>query len=90
MSADAAATALFVVGYPTAIVVILRFVPVVRERRMKWLVAHDLAVAAIVAGWALKGDRRAVVINASWLIAANVWYALGGRRRARVTRRQGS
>jgi hypothetical protein len=90
VSADAAATALFVVGYPTAIVVILRFVPVVRERRMKWLVAHDVAVAAIVAGWAVKGDRGAVAINASWLIAANVWYLLGGRHRAHVTRRQGS
>jgi hypothetical protein len=82
VSTDAAATALFAFGYPTSIVVILRFVPVVRERRMKWLVAHDLAVAAIVSGWALKGDRRAVAINASWLVAANVWYALGGRRRA--------
>ena len=84
MSADAAATVLFAFGYPISIVVILRFVPVVRERRMKWLVAHDLAVAAIVAGWALKGDGRAVAINASWLVAANVWYALGGRRRARA------
>jgi len=84
MSADAAATVLFAFGYPISIVVILRFVPVVRERRMKWLVAHDLAVAAIVAGWALKGDGRDVAINASWLVAANVWYALGGRRRARA------
>lgn len=84
MSTDAAATALFAFGYPISIVVILRFVPVVRERRLKWLVAHDVAVAAIVAGWALKGDRRAVAINASWLVAANVWYALGGRRRARA------
>ena len=84
MSTDAAATALFAFGYPTSIAVILRFVPVVRERRLKWLVAHDLAVTAIVAGWALKGDRRAVAINASWLVAASVWYALGGRRRARA------
>ena len=90
MSADAAATALFVLGYPTSIVVILRFVPVVRERRTKWLVAHDLAVAAIVVGWALKGDRGAVAINASWLVAANVWYALGGRRRAGIRRPRGS
>jgi hypothetical protein len=82
VSSDAAATVLFAFGYPISIVVILRFVPVVRERRMKWLVAHDLAVAAIVAGWALKGDSRAVAINASWLVAANVWYALAGRRRA--------
>jgi hypothetical protein len=84
VSADAAGTVLFAFGYPISIVVILRFVPVVRERRTKWLVAHDLAVAAIVAGWALKGDGRAVAINASWLVAANVWYALGGRRRARA------
>jgi hypothetical protein len=84
VSTDAAATALFAFGYPVSIAVILRFVPVVREQRLKWLVAHDLAVAAIVAGWALKGDRRAVAINASWLVAANVWYALGGRRRARA------
>jgi len=84
VSTDATATALFVVGYPTSIAVIARFVPVVRERRLKWLVAHDLAVAAIVAGWALKGDRRAVAINSTWLLAATAWYALGGRRRTPV------
>jgi hypothetical protein len=83
VSTDATATALFAFGYPVSIVVILRFVPVVRERRMKWFVAHDLAVVAIVAGWALKGDSRAVAINASWLVAATVWYALGSRSTAR-------
>lgn len=82
MSTDATATVLFAFGYPISIAVILRFVPVVRERRLKWLIAHDLAVAAIVAGWVLNGDRRAVAINASWLVAANVWYVVGGRRRA--------
>jgi len=83
VSTDATATALFAFGYPVSIAVILRFVPVVRERRLKWLVAHDLAVVAIVAGWALKGDRGGVAINASWLVAATVWYALGGRSSAR-------
>jgi hypothetical protein len=82
VSADAAATALFAVGYPTSIAVILRFVPVVRERRWKWFAAHQLAVAAIVVGWTLKGDRRAVAVNSSWFVASTVWYALGGRRRA--------
>jgi len=80
VSTDAAATVLFVFGYPASIAVIARFVPVVRERRWKWLAVHDVAVAAIVAGWALKGDRRAVAVNASWLVAANVWFALGVRR----------
>lgn len=84
MSTDAAATALFAFGYPTSIVVILRFVPVVRERRWTWFAAHELAVAAIVTGWALKGDRRAVAINSSWLVVSTVWYALGGRRRTRA------
>jgi hypothetical protein len=83
VSTDATATALFAFGYPVSIVVILRFVPVVRDRRLKWLVAHDLAVLAIVAGRALKGDSRAVAINASWLVAATVWYALGSRSTAR-------
>jgi len=32
VSTDATATALFVFGYPVSIAVILRFVPVVRER----------------------------------------------------------
>ena len=83
MSTDATATALFVVGYPTSITVIARFVPVVRERRIKWFAAHELAVAAIVAGWALDDNRQAVAINASWLVVAAVWYALGGRQRSR-------
>jgi hypothetical protein len=80
VSTDAAATALFAFGYPTSIVVIARFVPVVRERRWSWLAVHHLAVAAIVAGWVLKGDRRAAAINSSWFVASSVWFALGGRR----------
>ncbi len=74
---------LFAFGYPTSIVVIARFVPVVRERRIKWFAAHELAVAAIVAGWALDDNGQAVAINASWLVVAAVWYGLGGRQRSR-------
>jgi hypothetical protein len=72
--------ALFAFGYPVSIVVICRFVPVVRERRVRWFVAHQLAVAAIVAGWAIDGDAMAVAINGSWFVIAWVWWALGGRR----------
>ena len=75
---------LFAVGYPVSITVIVRWVPVVRERRIRWFVAHELAVAAIVAGWGLRGDPGAVAINATWLVVAAVWYALGGRRDRRV------
>lgn len=75
-----AGVALFVAGYPTAIVVISRFVPVVRERRTTWFVAHTAGVAAIVAGWAIQGRSSAVVVNGSWLVLSSVWYGAGGRR----------
>ena len=75
------ATLLQIVGYPTAIIVIARWVPVVREQRRSWFVAHTLAVAAIVAGWAIKGQTRSVIVNGAWLVVSVVWYVLGGRRR---------
>lgn len=74
-------TALFVFGYPTSIAVLTRWIPVVRERRTGWFAAHELAVAAIVAGWALKGDTQAVTINATWLVIGTTWYLAAGRRR---------
>jgi hypothetical protein len=67
-------TALFAVGYPVAIVVIARWVPVVREQRRAWFVAHQLAVAAIVAGWALRQRWPAASVNAAWFVVAAVWY----------------
>jgi hypothetical protein len=71
---------LFAIGYPVSIVVIVRFVPVVRERRLRWIVAHEIAVAMIVLGWALDQDWQAVAINGTWLVVAAVWYLLGGGR----------
>jgi hypothetical protein len=79
---DTAATGLLVFGYPTSIIVIVRWLPVVRERRWRWLIAHHAGVAAIVAGWAIKDNTRAVVVNATWLAVSSVWFALGGRRHA--------
>jgi hypothetical protein len=76
---EAVRVALFAFGYPVSIVVISRFVPVVRERRFRWFAAHEVAVAAIVAGWALDGNGGAVAINGSWLVIAAAWYGLGGR-----------
>jgi hypothetical protein len=73
-------SALLAAGYPVSIVVISRFVPVVRQRRWSWLAAHHLGVVAIVAGWAIKGRTPAVAINGAWLVTSSVWYALGGRR----------
>ena len=69
----------FAFGYPASIAVIARFVPVVRERRLRWLVVHHLGVVAIVTGWALRGRTSAVVVNGAWLVVSSVWYALGSR-----------
>jgi hypothetical protein len=71
---------LFAFGYPVSIAVIARFVPVVRERRLRWLVAHHVAVVCIVLGWALDSNWQAVIINSSWLATSTIWYVLGGRR----------
>jgi hypothetical protein len=71
---------LFGIGYPVAVGVIARFVPVVRQRRLRWLAVHHLGVAAIIAGWALRGEASAVAVNSSWLAASSAWYALGGQR----------
>jgi len=80
MRSNPVAFALHLVGYPTAIVVITRWIPVVRQRRLKWFLAHEAGVAAIVAGWAIVGRRQGVVINGAWGLIAAAWYALGGRR----------
>jgi hypothetical protein len=76
---------LFAFGYPAAIIVIVRFVPVVRERRTRWFVIHELGVAAIVAGQALAENPRGVIINGAWGVIAAIWYAIGptiSRRRS--------
>jgi hypothetical protein len=78
----AAVIALFLFGYPVAIAVIVRFVPVVRERRIRWFVLHELAVAAICAGQALNDNPQGVLINGAWGVSAAIWYALGPRLRA--------
>ncbi len=71
---------LFAFGYPVSILVITRFVPVVRERRLRWILWHQAAVGAIVLGFALDAKWSAVAINGTWFVVAAVWYVLGGRQ----------
>ena len=70
---------MFAFGYPASIAVIARFVPVVRERRLRWLAIHHIAVICIIVGWALDSNWQAVIINSSWLVSSTIWYALGSR-----------
>ena len=71
---------LFGVGYPAAAAVIVRFVPVVRERRWRWLAVHHLGMAAIIAGCVSKRTMTGVAGNTAWLLASTAWYVAGGRR----------
>ena len=75
------AVALRAVGYPTACAAIVRWVPIVRHRRVDWLVAHELGMTAICVGWALVPQWSAVAINGAWGATALVWWAVGGARR---------
>ena len=68
---------LLLVGYALAVPVVVRWVPVVRERRWRWFVAHQAGMTAIVAGWALRGTYPAAAANGAWLAAAAAWYARG-------------
>ena len=70
---------LFGFGYPASVGVIARFVPVVRERRWRWLAVHHVAVAAIIAGWASRRAVPAVAVNSAWLAASSLWYAAAAR-----------
>ena len=80
VDAEDASIPLLVVGNVVALAIIARWVPVVRERRTRWFVAHTAAMAAIIVGWAIRRPA-AVPLNAVWLAASTVWYGLGGRRR---------
>jgi len=77
---DVVSNLLQLAGYPVSLVVIARWVPVVRERRWRWFAAHQAGMAAIVVGWLLRGKAAPVALNGSWLVVASFWYGLGGRR----------
>jgi len=79
VDAQTAAIPLLVVGNPVAIVVITRWVPVVRERRIRWFWIHTAAMSAIITGWAIRRPA-AVPLNGVWLVVSTLWYWLGGRR----------
>lgn len=79
----AARLALFAFGYPVAIAVITRLVPVFRQRRRAWFLAEEVATAAIVAGWASPPRRTsAVLVNAAWGVGLAVAWLVTGRRRS--------
>ncbi|MGI9120180.1 MAG: hypothetical protein ACR2G7_08700 [Acidimicrobiales bacterium] len=79
---SSAGLVLLAVGYPVAIVVLTRLVPVLRQRRLAWFVALEAGTASIAAGWALRAKPAPAVINAAFLGAfAAIWWRSGNHRR---------
>ena len=71
--------ALFGFGYPASIAVVTRFVPVVRERRWRWLAVHHMGVVALIVAWATRREAVGVAVNSIWLVVSSAWYVLGRR-----------
>ncbi len=74
------ATALHLFGYPVAMMVIVRFTAVVRERRTAWFAVHEAAMASICLGFVVMDQTGPIVPNAGWLVIAAIWYVAGKRR----------
>ena len=70
----------FVLAYPIAVMVIVRWTAVVRERRWRWLLEHHVALAMIAAGWATAGVVGLAALHAVWFVVAGIWYTVGGRQ----------
>ena len=76
-----ASGALRLVGYPAALFVIVRWIPVVRQRLTSLFLLHEAAMAAIAVGWALVPRWSGAVVNGAWGVIAAGWYGWGLRRR---------
>ncbi len=73
MAPATVSAALLAAGYPVAVVVITRWVAVVRERRATWFVAHAAAMTAIILGWGIRRPAASIP-NLAWLLVSTVWY----------------
>ncbi len=80
----AATRVLLIIGYPVALLVIARWIPVVRQRRRTWFLAHFAAVTAIIVGWSIRRPI-ATLPNLAWLVISTLWYRFGAPRSGRRT-----
>ncbi len=79
--------ALLIAGYTVAVAVLLRTRAVLRERRLHWFVALEIATATVAAGYAVAGVAVAVVLNAANVVLfAVVWWFTGSSRCRRPER----
>jgi hypothetical protein len=82
-TSSAAGVGLLVVGYPVAVGVLARLVPVLRQRRRRAMVALEVATVGIAAGWGLRGQPAGVASNAAAFVGFAVAWWWTGRRQSR-------
>ena len=73
--------ALLVVGYPTSVAVLVRIMPVLRQRRGRWFGALVAGLTGLTAGWALLRRPAPAAVNLVGLVAVVVAWVWTGRRR---------
>ena len=78
---------LLVIGYPVALAMLARLRPVLAERRVWWFAALEAAMASIVAGWSLRGQSLAALINGAALVGFAIAWLITGRRTRPPTRK---
>ncbi|MDQ6909613.1 MAG: hypothetical protein M3Z84_02325 [Actinomycetota bacterium] len=74
---------LLVVGYPAAIAVLVRLVPVLVQRRVAPFLVLESATACIVVGWLVLGSRPAAMVNCAFLVAFLIAWMWARARRFR-------
>jgi hypothetical protein len=66
-------------GYVVAVVIIMQWPLVVRQRRRALMVLHTLAMIAVIAAWLHKGYPLPAAVSGLWVVVSLAWYARGHR-----------
>lgn len=80
-TASRVGVALLVVGYPTSVAVLVRILPVLRQRRQRWFGVLVAGLTCLTAGWALLRRPAPAAVNMAGLAALVVAWVWRGRRR---------
>ncbi len=72
---------LLAVGYAAALAVLVRLLPVLRERRRRWFAVLASGLSCLVVGWLLLGRPVPAAVNGAGLVAVTAAWLWTGRRR---------
>ncbi len=79
-AASRVGVALLVVGYPASVAVLVRVLPVLRERGRRWFGVLVAGLSCLAVGWALLRRPVPAAVNGVGLIALVVAWVWRGRR----------